>query len=39
MPLLDSVRIGTLCGTLKTRAAGGFRGQPYLAEILTLLEE
>ncbi len=37
MSLLDCARIGSICGSLKTRAAGGIAGQISRAEIQALL--
>ncbi len=39
MPLLDCTRIGSICGSLKTRAAGGIAGQASLAEIQTFMRK
>jgi len=36
-PLEKSLRLGTVCGALSTRAAGGVAGQPTLDEVLTYL--
>ncbi len=39
MPLLECARIGSICGSLKTRAAGGIAGQVSLDELQTLLKK
>jgi sugar/nucleoside kinase (ribokinase family) len=39
MPLLECARIGSICGSLKTRAAGGIAGQVSLAELQTFLKK
>jgi sugar/nucleoside kinase (ribokinase family) len=36
-PLERALRLGTVCGALSTRAAGGVAGQPSLEEVLTYL--
>jgi sugar/nucleoside kinase (ribokinase family) len=36
-PLERALRLGTVCGALSTRAAGGIAGQPTLDEVLTYL--
>jgi len=36
-PLERALRLGTVCGALSTRAAGGVAGQPTLDEVLTYL--
>jgi len=36
-PLERALRLGTVCGALSTRAAGGVAGQPSLDEVLTYL--
>jgi len=36
-PLEKALRLGTVCGALSTRAAGGVAGQPTLDEVLTYL--
>ena len=36
-PLERALRLGTVCGALSTRAAGGVAGQPTLEEVLTYL--
>jgi len=33
IPLVECTRIGCICGSLKTREAGGVKGQPRLVEI------
>lgn len=38
-PLEKSLRLATVCGALSTRAVGGTRGQPTLAEALEWMEE
>jgi sugar/nucleoside kinase (ribokinase family) len=39
MSLLECARIGSICGSIKTRAAGGIAGQISLAEIQTFLKK
>jgi sugar/nucleoside kinase (ribokinase family) len=39
MPLVECARIGSICGSLKTRAAGGIAGQISFGEIQTLLKK
>nr|MDO8087795.1 sugar kinase [Candidatus Sigynarchaeum springense] len=37
MPLVECARIGSICGSIKTRAAGGIAGQIGLAELEMLI--
>ncbi|MBN2150074.1 MAG: sugar kinase [Candidatus Lokiarchaeota archaeon] len=39
MPLVECARIGSICGSIKTRAAGGIAGQVTLAEIRGMIGE
>ncbi|MEX2754854.1 MAG: carbohydrate kinase family protein [Candidatus Sigynarchaeota archaeon] len=38
MPLVECARIGSMCGSIKTRAAGGIAGQVTLAELEKLMK-